>query len=172
MPPPYLLLGARHVLPLLCFMLRRRCSLVLERQRNITAPPPLSLLGASIQILFTSEDITWTEQYIVWAFILWQYGVFGAMALFAMFVPDVPRDVTIQLERQRFITSKVVDQVRFSLPRARALLMFFLLLFCVCVRIGGVCGFLPDFVVEAGLLDCFRSCPFFCLHPSALVNLF
>ncbi|CAM9116030.1 unnamed protein product, partial [Hapterophycus canaliculatus] len=63
-------------------------------------------------ILFTSEDLDWSGENIVWGFVVWQYGVFGAMALFAMFVPDVPRDVSIQLGRQSFIRSKVLDQVR------------------------------------------------------------
>ncbi|CAM9404304.1 unnamed protein product [Ectocarpus sp. 13 AM-2016] len=62
-------------------------------------------------ILFTSEDVTWDGENKVWAFVGWQYGVFGLMALFAMFVPDTPNNVTIQLKRQAFITSKVVDQI-------------------------------------------------------------
>ena len=33
------------------------------------------------------------------------------MGLFALFVQDVPNDVSIQLGRQSFIRSKVVDQV-------------------------------------------------------------
>ncbi|CAN0416237.1 unnamed protein product [Pylaiella littoralis] len=62
-------------------------------------------------ILFTSEDLEWSMSNKVWAFVLWQYGVFGLMALFAVFVQDVPNTVIIQLGRQSFITSKVVDQI-------------------------------------------------------------
>lgn len=63
------------------------------------------------QILFTSEDVDWSGEDHVWGFVLWQYGVFACMGLFALFVQDVPTDVDIQLGRQSFIRSKVVDQV-------------------------------------------------------------
>lgn len=33
------------------------------------------------------------------------------MAIFMLLVPDVPNDVSIQLGRQKFITSKIIDQV-------------------------------------------------------------
>lgn len=52
----------------------------------------------------------------MWGFVGWQYGIFTIMAIFAVFVKDVPYDVSIQLKRQTFITSKVIDQVRGRRP--------------------------------------------------------
>lgn len=65
-----------------------------------------------VQILFTAGDLDWAGENLVWAFVAWQYGVFMCLALFAVIVPDVSNAVTIQLGRQSFIVSKVIDQVR------------------------------------------------------------
>lgn len=72
-----------------------------------------------LQILFTAQQVTWSPENQVWGFVLWQYGVFACMGLFALVVEDVPTDVGIQLGRQTFIRSKVVDQVSgyFSISR-------------------------------------------------------
>ncbi|CAN0011001.1 unnamed protein product, partial [Laminaria digitata] len=45
---------------------------------------------------FTSEQVEWSGENKVWGFVLWQYGVFACMGLFALFVQDVPTDVVIQ----------------------------------------------------------------------------
>lgn len=71
----------------------------------------------------------WSGENLVWGFVVWQYGVFAFLAMFAVFVPDVPNRVTIQLGRQKFITSKVIDQVG---PASRAPFCGF-----VCLRSFG-----------------------------------
>ncbi|CAN0468676.1 unnamed protein product [Ectocarpus sp. 12 AP-2014] len=40
------------------------------------------------------------------------------MALFALFVPDIPNNVAIQLKRQAFITSKIPDEQRLAHVRS------------------------------------------------------
>ncbi|CAM9478748.1 unnamed protein product, partial [Ascophyllum nodosum] len=62
-------------------------------------------------IFFTADELEWSADNLVWGFVIWQYGVFLLMSLFSVFVPDVPFDVSIQLDRQRFITSKIIDQI-------------------------------------------------------------
>ncbi|CAM9478818.1 unnamed protein product [Ascophyllum nodosum] len=61
-------------------------------------------------VFFTAGELDWSGENIVWGFLIWQYAILIPMGLFSLFVPDVPSDVTIQLARQRFITSKVIDQ--------------------------------------------------------------
>lgn len=55
-------------------------------------------------ICFTMELIQASPQGIVWAFICLQYSIIGLMALFAYIVPDVPEEVTIQLQRMQHLT--------------------------------------------------------------------
>lgn len=64
------------------------------------------------QIFFTAEQIEWSAANVVWGFTIWQYAVLVVMGVFALVVPDIPYDVSIQLKRQKFITSKVIDRVR------------------------------------------------------------
>lgn len=73
----------------------------------MNTPLPLIFL----QIFFTSDKLEWSGEDLVWGFVLSQYAIFLCMALFSVFVPDVPMDVSIQLSRQKFITSKIIDQV-------------------------------------------------------------
>ena len=46
----------------------------------------------------------------VWLFIAFQYVVFSGMYIFEMIIDDVPEEVSIQIARQEFLLSKVVDQ--------------------------------------------------------------
>ena len=45
----------------------------------------------------------------VWVFIIMTFGIFGIKYAIALTIPDVPLDVEIQLKRQNFIISKIVD---------------------------------------------------------------
>jgi len=45
----------------------------------------------------------------VWVFIIMSFGIFGVKYLIAISIPDVPIEVEIQLKRQRFFSSKIVD---------------------------------------------------------------
>eukprot|EP00903_Cladosiphon_okamuranus_P009327 g8896.t1 len=47
----------------------------------------------------------------LWLFILFQWVAFIFMAAIGATVPDVPEDVTIQLQRTAFLSSKIVDKV-------------------------------------------------------------
>ena len=86
-----------------------------------------------MQILFTSEELEWSGENLVWAFVGWQYGVFVCLALFAVFVPDVPNVVNIQLGRQRFIISKVIDQVCLHSRPSEGVFWGSVVFFCECV---------------------------------------
>lgn len=76
-----------------------------------TAVATVAVASNAALILFTAQQVTWSTENQVWGFVLWQYGVFACMGLFALVVEDVPTDVGIQLGRQTFIRSKVVDQI-------------------------------------------------------------
>jgi hypothetical protein len=56
---------------------------------------------------FSGESNEWRWVY----FILFQYLVFFIMAYFSYIVDDVPEEVAIQLERQKFIVDKVLLQI-------------------------------------------------------------
>eukprot|EP00752_Nemacystus_decipiens_P016452 g14707.t1 len=47
----------------------------------------------------------------LWLFILFQWVAFIFMAAIGATVPDVPEDVTIQLQRTKFLSSKIIDKV-------------------------------------------------------------
>eukprot|EP00904_Undaria_pinnatifida_P001081 jgi/Undpi1/10974/HiC_scaffold_30.g13275.m1 len=77
-----------------------------------TAVAVFAVASNAALILFTAEQVEWSGENKVWAFVIWQYGVFACMGLFALFVQDVPADVSIQLGRQSFIRSKIPDEKR------------------------------------------------------------
>eukprot|EP00981_Chlorochromonas_danica_P001972 scaffold409_cov167-Ochromonas_danica.AAC.4 len=63
-------------------------------------------------VAFTSNNCvnyTWPER--VWIFILMATGLFCIRAIVAFLIPDIPEDVTIQLDRQDYIVGKVVDNI-------------------------------------------------------------
>jgi len=47
----------------------------------------------------------------VWAFVIIQYGVFSLMYAVQEYVPDVPEDVELQLQRASYLVSKVIERV-------------------------------------------------------------
>lgn len=56
------------------------------------------------------EDTPWTQRFVL--FILFEHILFAAKFLAAEIVPDVPQSTEIQLKRQEFIESKVIDNER------------------------------------------------------------
>ena len=46
----------------------------------------------------------------VWYFIIIQYLAFTLLATVAELIPDVPLSVQVQLQRQRYLTMRVIDQ--------------------------------------------------------------
>ena len=54
-------------------------------------------------VCFTMELVQASPQGIVWSFIGLQYSIISLMALFAYIVPDVPEEVTIQLQRMEHL---------------------------------------------------------------------
>ncbi|CAN0077413.1 unnamed protein product [Scytosiphon promiscuus] len=48
----------------------------------------------------------------LWLFILFQWVAFIFMATLGAAVPDIPEDVTIQLQRTTFLASKIIDKVQ------------------------------------------------------------
>ncbi|CAM9205929.1 unnamed protein product [Chrysoparadoxa australica] len=47
----------------------------------------------------------------LWCFIFFTYGTYLAMSVLEAAVPDVPHDVAMQIKRQDFLTSKIIDKV-------------------------------------------------------------
>ncbi|CAM9486276.1 unnamed protein product [Ascophyllum nodosum] len=85
-------------------------------QGVLTAIATVAVATNAALILFTAAKWDWSGENVVWGFVVWQYCVFVIMAVFAVFVKDVPQAVSIQLERQKFITSKVIDQIPDEFP--------------------------------------------------------
>ena len=44
-----------------------------------------------------------------WGFFIFQYCVFATMLALELVVPDVPAHISLQLQRQAFVTSKIID---------------------------------------------------------------
>jgi len=47
----------------------------------------------------------------IWIFICYQYCIYLLMLVMDIAIPDVPEEVQIQLQRQKFINSKVIEKV-------------------------------------------------------------
>lgn len=60
-------------------------------------------------ICFTMDIIQGDRATKVWCFILLQYFIFSIMSFFEYLIDDVPKEVSIQLERQEFLVRKVID---------------------------------------------------------------
>ena len=58
---------------------------------------------------FTMDIIVSEPSVKIWLFITFQYAVFSIMSLFDYLIDDVPHEVKVQLQRQEFLVSKVVD---------------------------------------------------------------
>jgi len=58
---------------------------------------------------FTMDIIVSEPSVKIWLFIAFQYAVFSIMSFFDYMIDDVPHEVTVQLQRQEFLVSKVVD---------------------------------------------------------------
>ena len=72
----------------------------------------ISLLAGvtnSAVVCFTMNIFDTTSEGRVWIFILLQYFIFASMWLFEIMIDDIPREVTIQLERREFIKKYIVD---------------------------------------------------------------
>lgn len=64
-----------------------------------------------LQICLIYEDLVgeYSLSTRLWLFILFQWVAFMFMAALGATVPDVPEDVTIQLQRTTFLSSKVFN---------------------------------------------------------------
>jgi hypothetical protein len=63
-------------------------------------------------VAFTSTaalNHTWATR--VWIFIVMSGGIMIAKTIVAIYVPDTPEEVEIQLKRQKFYLSKIIDNV-------------------------------------------------------------
>lgn len=58
---------------------------------------------------YNTINYTWSER--VWLFILMATGLLCVRLVVAFLIPDVPEEVTIQLDRQEYIVDKVIDNV-------------------------------------------------------------
>lgn len=66
-------------------------------------------------VTFTATNLvnyTWPMR--VWIFILMSAGIFALRLFVAFLIPDIPDWVTIQMDRQEYITSKIIDNVEDS----------------------------------------------------------
>jgi len=71
-----------------------------------------AVLVNSALVAFTSSNAlnqTWPER--VWIFIIMSGGIMLAKTAVAAYIPDVPEEVEIQLKRQKFYLSKIIDNV-------------------------------------------------------------
>ncbi|CAM9680880.1 unnamed protein product [Chrysoparadoxa australica] len=63
-------------------------------------------------IAFTSELFAdKSTAYRVWVFLGIEHAVFGMKYIIMLLIPDVPQDVQIQLKRNEFLVSKIIDNV-------------------------------------------------------------
>jgi hypothetical protein len=71
-----------------------------------------AVLSNSAIVAFTgtyTEDYTWTVR--VWIFVCMAAGILGVKAFIAAIVPDVPHEVTIQLQRTEYLTDKFFNDI-------------------------------------------------------------
>eukprot|EP00904_Undaria_pinnatifida_P001459 jgi/Undpi1/11313/HiC_scaffold_30.g13611.m1 len=82
-------------------------------QTVFTAITCIAVVTNSALICLIYEDLVgeYSVSTRLWLFILFQWTAFLFMAALRAMVPDVPEDVTIQLERTEFLSSKIIDQV-------------------------------------------------------------
>jgi hypothetical protein len=57
----------------------------------------------------TTLNYTWATR--IWIFLIMSGSILACKVVIAMYVPDTPREVEIQLERQKFYLSKLVDNI-------------------------------------------------------------
>jgi hypothetical protein len=92
------------------------------REKNVSAPRLRRMaifkffVGASIitnsaLVCFRSEILGTRDMLAkTWIFNASQYVLFGAMLGLEMLIPDVPKDVKIQLKRQAHLVAKVIEK--------------------------------------------------------------
>lgn len=69
------------------------------------------LINAGLVAFTGSFAVNYTWPGRIWVFIGMATAIYGCKLLAAAYIDDVPREVVIQLHRQEFITSKVIDNV-------------------------------------------------------------
>ena len=81
-----------------------------------------SVITNGLLVFFVAAAYTpagsWTTRFVV--FIVFEHILIGAKVLAAALVPDVPQSTEIQLKRQQFIESKVIDNAPDDLAEALA----------------------------------------------------
>ena len=67
--------------------------------------------NAGIVVFTMTTFNSFTEAQRIGIFILFQYGVFAVQYVLSISIPDEPREVSIQRQRQDFLAKKLVDKV-------------------------------------------------------------
>ena len=82
----------------------------------------ISIIAVGVNAGLVAFTLSVTSQYSGYVRV-WLFGsiivlVLGVKQIFALLIPDVPREVRIQLERQEFINKKVVEDEPDETPLA------------------------------------------------------